>query len=531
VSGTPNDIEVAADELVGDRALLPTEGAGRRAAVEWSLEARAIVKHFGAVRANDGIDVTLRPGEIHALLGENGAGKSTLVKLIAGVYTQDDGELLIAGRPVQIDSPRTSRELGIAVVHQSSSLVPALTLLENTVLLTDSLGRIDGSIRQAITRTASTLGFELDPDQKISRMSVGQRQRAEIVRALMHDARLILLDEPTAVLAPQECRELFALLKRLVASGTGVVLVTHRLDEALEQSDRMTVLRQGKVVGASDAPSELTTGDVVRMLVGEVKIYARKPRAIGPPVLDATGLVGAPPHGHPLRGVNLSVGAGEVLGVAGVEGNGQHELAAALVGSWQPDEGTVVLSGRSIFDYTARQRVQLVADVPDDDGVAVIADAPVWQNLALGELSWESAPTPRTRRRLRAAASRLVEEFEIKTASVDTPVGRLSGGNRRRVVLARELSKASKLVVASYATKGLDVRSVEAVKTWVGRLAGQGAAVVYIAAELEELLDISDRIAVLARGRITGVMPSKTANVGEIGRLMLAESGEEASAA
>jgi simple sugar transport system ATP-binding protein len=408
--------------------------------------------------------------------------------------------------------------------------VPALTLVENTVLLTDQFGRVDRSIRAQIAQTARALGFDVDAEAKVGTMTVGQRQRAEIVRALLHDARLIVLDEPTAVLAPQERDDLLALLKRLVAAGTAVMVVTHRLDEALTHCSRITVLRQGKVVGSSSALGELSEADLVRMLVGEVHTYTRATRLAGACVLHASGLSGAPPNGYPLRGIDLAVHAGEVLGIAGVEGNGQRELAAALVGSWRPDAGTVTLDGHPILEYPPNERARLVGDIPDDDSVAVIQSAPVWQNLALSHLNWTHAPTHGTRRRLRAAAAKLVEEFEIRTASVDTPVGRLSGGNRRRVVLARELSKAPLLIVASYATKGLDVRSIEMVKTWIGRLATNGAAVIYIGAELEELFDICDRIAVLARGRITGVVTAADATAEQIGRLMMAHQNEEATA-
>jgi ABC-type uncharacterized transport system ATPase subunit len=264
------------------------------------------------------------------------------------------------------------------------------------------------------------------------------------------------------------------------------------------------------------------------MLVGDIAVYHRTPRPAGQVVLSARDVAGIPsPHAHPLKGLSLELRAGEVLGIAGVEGNGQRELAMALVGAWRPEEGSVLLEGRDISDYPAAERSRLVADIPDDDGIAVVAHLPIWQNIALAELAWRKGPTPRGRAHHRRRAEQLVEEFGVQTPDVETPIGRLSGGNRRRVVLARELSKQPAVVVAGYATKGLDVRSQEQIKQWIGRLAADGAAVVYIASELEELLDVADRIAVLARGRITGEMPAAGADVEEIGRLMLADVSPE----
>jgi general nucleoside transport system ATP-binding protein len=501
-------------------------------AAAWSLQAKGLVKRFGSLRANDGIDVTFRAGEVHALLGENGAGKSTLVKVIAGLYQPDEGVIEVAGAPATIDSPLDARALGIAVVHQQSTLVPALTVLENAALVGGGLGRVDPALGDRLVATAESLGFEADPSARVERLSVGQRQRVEIARALMHEARIVLLDEPTSVLAPQERIGLFDMLQRITEAGTGVVLVTHRLDEALSQCGRLTALRRGRVVGESDSPAELEERELVRMLVGDVRTYAKETRPAGEPVLEVEHLSGRPlDGGRELRDVSLTVGAGEVLGVAGVEGNGQRELTAALVGHWRPDTGSVRLLGRPVQDHPPSERSRLIADIPDDEALAVVPELPVWQNLAVGALAWSAAPTPRNRARQRRRAEQLVEEFEIKTRDIETPVALLSGGNRRRVVLARELSREPKLVVASYATKGLDVRSIEQVKEWIGRLAAAGAAVVYVAAELEELLDVSDRVAVMAQGRITGELPAAGADIDELGRLMLTEVKDRQEAA
>jgi simple sugar transport system ATP-binding protein len=488
------------------------------------LAVRGVVKRFGRVVANDGIDVAFARGEVHGLLGENGAGKSTLVKMIAGIHQPDEGTIEIDGQAVAVDSPLAAREHGIAVVHQQSTLVPRLTVLENAVMVEGGYGRVDRGLADRLVAGGERLGFRIDPHARVETLTPGERQRVEIARALMHDARIVLLDEPTAILAPAERAELFAMLQRITDAGAGVVLVTHRLEEAINECDRLTVLRGGRIVGRADRPSELTERELVRMLVGEITFHRRAARPAGDVALEVRSTSGAPNEATcRLDGIDLVVRTGEVLGVAGVEGNGQRELAGALVGAWRPASGSVTLAGREITDYPAAERARLVADIPDEEELTVVPGMSVWQNIALGTLAWHEAPTPRARGRLRRRAVQLVDEFGIRTPDVETPVGWLSGGNRRRVVLARELSKEPRLVVASYATKGLDVRSQEHVKDWMVKLAAAGAAVVYIASELEELFAVSDRIAVLSRGRITGTLEAERFDAEEVGRLMLAE--------
>ncbi len=517
------------------------DNAGPVTAREQStLAVTGLHKHFGRVRANDGIDVTFRGGEVHALLGENGAGKSTLIKCLTGVYRPDAGRVDVDGAEVEISDPAHSRQCGIAVVHQSSTLISRLTLLENVVLQEGHLGRIPSELADRLVESGNRLGFSIDPRARVETLSVGDLQRAEIARAFMQEAWLVILDEPTAVLAPAERASLFDLFGSLTSQGVGVVFVTHHLAEALSESSRTTVLRAGQVVGRLESGHQVDERELVRLIVGDDAPHpslvgdvaggplgARDaPRAgdwaAGVARVEVRGVSGAPLWGRTLHDVDLTIRPGEVLGVAGVEGNGQRELSALLGGSWSPGSGSVLLDGRPLADYPAPERSKLVGDVPDDHFLATCGELSVWENLALGTFAWQEAPTPGRKARQRRAAGELVEEFDIRTDGVGAAVRQLSGGNRRRVILARELSKHPVLLVATYPTRGLDVRSAEQVRSWVRRLADQGSSVVYMSTELEEIIEVSDRVAVMVRGRITGVL-SEGITIGAIGNLMLQE--------
>ena len=512
-----------------------------------TLAVTGLHKHFGRVRANDGIDVTFRGGEVHALLGENGAGKSTLIKCLTGVYRPDSGHVEVDGQEVTIRDPADSRQCGIAVVHQSSTLISRLTLLENVVLQEGRLGRIPSELADRLVESGNRLGFSIDPRARVERLSVGDLQRAEIARAFMQEAWLVILDEPTAVLAPAERASLFDLFGSLTSQGVGVVFVTHHLAEALAESSRTTVLRAGRVVGRLESGHQVDERELVRLIVGD---DAPHPSLVGDAAggplgapgapqtgggaagdgaddagetrVEVSGVSGAPLWGRALHDVDLTVRRGEVLGVAGVEGNGQRELSALLAGSWSPDSGSVLLDGRPLADYPPPERSKLVGDVPDDHFLATCSELSVWENLALGTFAWQEAPTPGRKALRRRSAADLVREFDIRTAGVTAAVRQLSGGNRRRVILARELSKHPALLVATYPTRGLDVRSAEQVRSWVRRLAEGGSSVVYMSTELEEIIEVSDRVAVMVRGRITGVL-SEAITVGAIGNLMLQE--------
>jgi ABC-type uncharacterized transport system ATPase subunit len=496
-----------------------------------SLSVQGLVKHFGDVRANEGLDIDFLGGEIHGVLGENGAGKSTLIKILSGVYTPDAGTIAIDQEEVALTSPMEARRVGIAVVHQQSALVPRLSILENVALIEGTLGRIDRRLGEVLVTTAEELGFRLNPHARPEELSVAGRQRAEIARALMWNAAFVMLDEPTAVLAPSERDQLFELLRKLASNGVGVILVTHHLDEALHHCDTITVLRQGKVVAHRLSPASLSEADLIKHMVGEPVVAGlrARPSTDVREAVRAVELSGAPAGGRPLRGVSFSVRTGEVLGIAGVEGNGQRELSAALTGAWAPPEGDVLLHSIPLRKYTSRERNRRIGDIPDDETLAISYEFAAWENLMLSKMSWQMPPTPPNRRRLRDESEKLVELFEIKTRSLETLVGQLSGGNRRRIQIARELSKDPEVLVAAYATRGLDVRSTEQVKAWIRKMAAGGTAVVYISSDLEELLEVSDRIAILVRGRITGVLDASNATVEALGRLMLSEREYDAA--
>ncbi len=514
------------------------EGVTGAHATKERLVIQGLVKQFGAVRANDGLTLEFRTGELHALLGENGAGKSTLIKVLSGIYKPDAGSISIDERQLNLDNATVARADGISVVHQDSTLCPKLSVLENVVLQEGGLGPISSDLVKRLEESAGRLGFTFTVQQLIERISPGDRQRVEIARALMTNTSFLLLDEPTAVLSPKEKSGLFALLRQLVSEGLGVIVVTHHIGDALQHADYLTILRSGRVVKKPRTPvAQLDEAAVIRMMVGEVTVQdQRADRAEhdavehSPEVLRVENLTGKFQGETALMGVSFSVRQGEVLGIAGVEGDGQREIAAAATGVWRPEVGTVDLLGRDIWEYSTAERVAMVADVPDDQLLGTIANISVWENIGLTSLCWHRRPTPKAKREIRTTTQGLVSEFGIQTASIASPVGQLSGGNRRRVVLARELSKRPALVVLAFASKGLDIRSVEQLKQWTRALAKAGSAVIFISADLDEILAISDRVAVLAQGEITGILDIRDADVQAIGRLMLGGSSTESAA-
>ncbi|MFQ6171521.1 ABC transporter ATP-binding protein [Oryzobacter sp. R7] len=483
------------------------------------LELRGITKRFGALVANDHIDLTVQPGEIHCLLGENGAGKSTLMNVLYGLHAADEGEVLLDDVAQHFDGPGDAMAAGIGMVHQHFMLIPVFTVAENVVLgheVTGLGGRLDLSdARRRVRELSDRFGFDLDPDARVEDLPVGVQQRVEIVKALSHDARVLVFDEPTAVLTPQETDELMGIMRELRANGTAIVFITHKLREVREVADRITVVRLGKVVG--EAEPTASNAELAALMVGRaVELTVRKgtPR-LTDDSLEVEGLTVVDARGHlVVRDVSFRVRGGEVLAIAGVQGNGQTELVEALLGLLPPAAGTVLLDGRSLRGLGVRRILDAgVGFVPEDrkeDGL--VGEFSIAENLMLDRSF--GAPFVRRgsvqRSALREFAAEKSREFDVRSQGIDTPVARLSGGNQQKVVLARELSRELRLFVAAQPTRGIDVGSIEFIHQRIVETRDAGVPVVVVSTELDEVVALADRIAVMYRGRIVGIVPADT---------------------
>jgi len=500
------------------------------------LELRGITKRFPGVLANDGIDLDVGEGEIHALLGENGAGKTTLMNVLFGLYHADEGRILLNDEAVTFASPRDAIEAGIGMVHQHFMLVPVFTVTENVMLgheETGALGILDRSeARRRVDDISQRFGLHVDPDALVENLSVGAQQRVEIVKALYRDADILILDEPTAVLTPQETREMFAVMKSLVEIGKSLIFITHKLKEVLSVADRITVLRRGRVVGTT-TPGEASEQKLASMMVGrDVRLQVEKgPASPAAPVLQVEDLTTLDDRGQvAVDGVSFEVRAGEVLGVAGVQGNGQTELVEALTGLRPVDAGSVRVEGRDLTDAAPR-RVFLagVGHVPEDrlrDGL--VTEFSVADNLVLDTyyLSPFARGWVRDEGAVRANAEELRTAFDIRTPSVDVSAATLSGGNQQKVIVARELSRPIRLLVAAQPTRGLDVGSIAYIHERIVAARDDGTAVVLVSTELDEVLSVSDRIAVMYRGRIVAMVDPTEVTREEIGLLMAGSTTE-----
>ena len=494
-----------------------------------------VSKRFPGVLANDKVDFDLAPGEIHALLGENGAGKTTLMNVVYGLYAQDEGQIVVKGEEVEIRDPNDALAQGIGMVHQHFMLVPVMTVTENLMLGNEtthgpplgSLSDLDQErVAQEVKALADEHGLSIDPDALVQDLSVGAQQRVEIVKALYRGAEVLILDEPTAVLTPQEAEDLFGIMRSLIAEGKSIIFITHKLKEVLEIADRITVLRDGKVVGTTK-PSETNENGLAAMMVGrEVILQAEKgPADPGDPVLKVEDL-----HVRDIRdqvvvrGVSFDVRAGEILGIAGVQGNGQTELVEALTGLAPVENGQVFVDGKETTNFRPRAVTESgIAHIPADRHKhGLVLAYPIDENLILQTyyLTPFSRLTFIQPKAVRENALKLVEEYDVRTPSISTLAGSLSGGNQQKVIVARELSRDIRLLIANQPTRGLDVGSIEYIHNRIIEKRDEGVGVLLVSSELDEILGLSDRIAVMYAGEILTVMPADEATKERLGLLM-----------
>lgn len=493
------------------------------------LELRRVTKRFPGVLANDRVDFDVKTGEVHALLGENGAGKSTLMKILYGLYHPDEGEILLNGKPVTIDSPTDSINLGIGMIHQHFMLVESLTVAENVALgLPSSRGPLTDldRVTKRIIELADIYGLRIDPDAYIWQLSVGQQQRVEIIKALYRGAALLILDEPTAVLTPQEVDELFVIMRQMVQDGHALIFISHKLHEVIEISDRVSVLRDGRMIGTK-LTSETTKQDLANWMVGREVGFApdRGEAKRGEIRLQLTDVSCGSNRGTPgLRGVSLEVHAGEILGIAGVSGNGQRELAEAITGLRKVTGGNVTLEGEDVTNLLPAQLTErMLSYVPEErmrDGM--IKDFTVAENMILRE--HHKQPYSRSGflnlGEIARRSEKLIAQFQVKTPSLETPVKSLSGGNIQKVVIARELSRQPRAIVAAQPTRGLDIGATEYVRQQLIEQRKEGTAILLISEDLDEIFALSDRIAVIYEGQIMDIVPREIATPEKLGLLM-----------
>jgi general nucleoside transport system ATP-binding protein len=480
------------------------------------LELRGITKQFPGVLANDRVDLDLRKGEVHALLGENGAGKTTLMNIVYGLYSPDEGQILINGKPAHISSPHDAIERGIGMVHQHFMLIPVMTVTENIVLAAEPrkglLLDYTGA-RRRVLDISKQFGFAINPDAQIQKITVGQQQRVEILKALYRQADILILDEPTAVLTPQEATELFAILKQLVANGMSIFFISHKLHEVLEIADRITVLRRGKKVDT--IPREgATEPQLARMMVGrEVLLRVdKKPASPGETLLEVDGITVLDDRSlEAVRDVSFTVRAGEIVGIAGVDGNGQSELIDAVNGLRKTANGRVLVAGRDVTTESTHDRLEEgVGHIPEDrHRRGLVLEFTLAENLVLHD--YEKEPFSRfgwlNPRRVVNFARRLLKEYDVRGGGPQTRAASLSGGNQQKVVVAREVSRNPRVLIAAQPTRGLDVGAIEFVHQRLVAERDAGRAILLVSLELEEIVSLSDRILVVYEGRIVGEYP------------------------
>jgi len=483
-----------------------------------AVDMRGITKQFPGVLANNHVDFSVRPGEIHALVGENGAGKSTLMNILYGLFPPDSGEIHINGKQAHIGGPRDAIALGIGMVHQHFMLIPVFSVGENIMLGREPVAGPDfydhARARTAINELTKRYGLALNPDARMGDLPVGLQQRAEIVKVLYRGANILILDEPTGVLTPQETKELFVVLRDLVKSGKTIIFISHKLKEVLEISDRITVMRRGKVVGHLTT-KQTNEEEIATMMVGrEVLLRVdKKPATPGAVVMRVENISANTDRGVPaLKGVSFELRQGEILGIAGVEGNGQSELMEVLAGTRQVTGGRVLLGDRDITTYDARtERGAGVAFIPEDRrGTGLVLSFSIAENSILGRersptFSWNEFVLKLVA--IKEWARRLVKEFDIRTPSIEVAARNLSGGNQQKVIVAREMGSKPKVLLAAQPTRGVDIGAIEFIHRRIVQERDEGTAVLLVSAELDEVRSLSDRIAVMYEGRIVSIEP------------------------
>ena len=505
------------------------------------LEMKHITKAFSGVYANEDVSLSVEQGEIHALLGENGAGKTTLMNILFGIYQADSGEIFYQGKKAEFHSPKDAIDQGIGMVHQHFSLVKKMTVLDNIILGLDSKGMVLNRREAAekVRALADKYGLSVHPESRVSELSVGEQQRVEILKALYRNINLLILDEPTGVLTPQETEKFFDVLRKLKAEGHGIIIITHRLAEIMAISDRVTILRDGRavkrLVTAETTPEELSAHMIGREL-------SKKSGEWMPYGADVTlnmsdvGLSRRRGGKKTLDGINLTVHQGEILGIAGVEGNGQKELAEVITGIRKITEGSMTFERRDLSGLTVKERfhrgISYISDDRHHD--SLVMDMTVTENLILRRYNRSpfSSHGILNEKRAEEQAEAALEKYRIKTSGTSrtkTPVKLMSGGNQQKVILAREITEESKLIVASQPTRGLDIGATEFVHQALLEQKKRGGSVVLISADLDEIMSLSDRIAVMFEGRIIGILPRKEADIYRLGLLMGGVSEEEAS--
>jgi len=487
-----------------------------------------IVKRFPGVLANDRVDFEALPGEVHTLLGENGAGKSTLMNILSGLYAPDEGDIFLFGEKIHLRSPRDAISRGIGMVHQHFMLVEMHTVAENVILGLDKprffLNRRE--IERNVAELSKRYGLRVEPGARIWQLSVGEQQRVEITKMLYRGAKILILDEPTAVLTPHEVEELFATLRQMTAEGKTIIFISHKLDEVMAISDRITILRDGKAM-ATVRRDETSPPELARMMVGREILFRveKEAQGLGEAVLEVDRLRANNDRGLPaLKGVSFNIRAGEVLGVAGVAGNGQRELAEVITGLRKTTGGSVAIRECDVTNCSpARVIGEKVGHVPEDRlGMGLVPNLPVSDNVIMK--NYKERPIsagPFLRGSAIADFTRsLIEKFKIATPTVQTPVRLLSGGNLQKTLLAREISIGPRLMVAMHPTRGLDVGATEGVRQALLKQRKEGMALLLISEDLDEILELSDRIAVIYEGEIQGILPAKGADIGAIGLMM-----------